>query len=65
MLGNYPEYSDRFGNVDSHRCQQTSEQQVKALRIKTPHLEQAAVNLSGGNQQKLLLRAGYVKILIF
>ncbi|HCX7766314.1 TPA: sugar ABC transporter ATP-binding protein, partial [Escherichia coli] len=33
MLGNYPEYSDRFGNVDSRRCQQTSEEQVKALRI--------------------------------
>ncbi|ENC0188358.1 sugar ABC transporter ATP-binding protein, partial [Shigella flexneri] len=52
MLGNYPEYSDRFGNIDSRRCQQTSEEQVKALRIKTPNLEQAALNLSGGNQQK-------------
>ena len=49
MLGNYPEYSDRYGNVDSKRCQQTSQEQVKALRIKTPHLEQAALNLSGGN----------------
>lgn len=38
MLGNYPEYSNRYGNVDSKRCQQTSEEQVKALRIKTPHL---------------------------
>lgn len=38
MLGNYPEYSDRYGNVDSKRCQKTSEEQVKALRIKTPHL---------------------------
>lgn len=28
MLGNYPEYSDRFGNIDSRRCQQTSEEQV-------------------------------------
>ncbi|EOK5892940.1 sugar ABC transporter ATP-binding protein, partial [Citrobacter freundii] len=36
MLGNYPEYSDRYGNVDSKRCQKTSEEQVKALRIKTP-----------------------------
>lgn len=53
MLGNYPEYSDRFGNIDSRRCQQTSEEQVKALRIKTPNLEQAALNLSGGNQQKI------------
>lgn len=68
MLGNYPEYSDRFGNVDSHRCQQTSEQQVKALRIKTPHLEQAAVNLSGGNQQKIIIARWVCKdtdILIF
>ena len=24
MLGNYPEYSDRLGNVDARRCQQTS-----------------------------------------
>ena len=45
MLGNYPEYSDRYGNVDSKRCQKTSEEQVKALRIKTPHLEQAALNV--------------------
>ncbi|MEC9495060.1 sugar ABC transporter ATP-binding protein [Escherichia whittamii] len=68
MLGNYPEYSDRFGNVDSRRCQQTSEQQVKALRIKTPHLEQAALNLSGGNQQKIIIARWVCKdtdILIF
>jgi ribose transport system ATP-binding protein len=34
MLGNYPEYSDRYGNVDSKRCQKTSEEQVKALQLK-------------------------------
>ncbi|HGU9550596.1 TPA: sugar ABC transporter ATP-binding protein [Escherichia coli] len=68
MLGNYPEYSDRFGNVDSRRCQQTSEEQVKALRIKTPNLEQAALNLSGGNQQKIIIARWVCKdtdILIF
>ncbi|AWS95413.1 MULTISPECIES: sugar ABC transporter ATP-binding protein [Citrobacter] len=68
MLGNYPEYSDRFGNVDSKRCQKTSEEQVKALRIKTPHLEQAALNLSGGNQQKIIIARWVCKdtdILIF
>lgn len=68
MLGNYPEYSDRYGNVDSKRCQQTSQQQVKALRIKTPHLEQAALNLSGGNQQKIIIARWVCKdtdILIF
>ncbi|RZN51935.1 sugar ABC transporter ATP-binding protein [Escherichia sp. E10V10] len=68
MLGNYPEYSDRLGNVDSRRCQQTSEEQVKALRIKTPNLEQAALNLSGGNQQKIIIARWVCKdtdILIF
>ncbi|WP_097735362.1 sugar ABC transporter ATP-binding protein [Escherichia coli] len=68
MLGNYPEYSDRFGNVNSRRCQQTSEEQVKALRIKTPNLEQAALNLSGGNQQKIIIARWVCKdtdILIF
>ena len=68
MLGNYPEYSDRFGNVDSRRCQQTSEEQVKALRIKTPNLEQAALNLSGGNKQKIIIARWVCKdtdILIF
>lgn len=68
MLGNYPEYSDRFGNVDSRRCQQTSEEQVKALRIKTPNLEQAALNLSGRNQQKIIIARWVCKdtdILIF
>lgn len=68
MLGNYPEYSDRFGNVDSRRCQQTSEEQVKALRIKTPNLEQVALNLSGGNQQKIIIARWVCKdtdILIF
>lgn len=68
MMGNYPEYSDRYGNVDSKRCQKTSEEQVKALRIKTPHLEQAALNLSGGNQQKIIIARWVCKdtdILIF
>ncbi|MDM2735722.1 sugar ABC transporter ATP-binding protein [Citrobacter sp. Ct235] len=68
MLGNYPEYADRFGNVDSKRCQQTSEEQVRALRIKTPHLQQAALNLSGGNQQKIIIARWVCKdtdILIF
>lgn len=68
MLGNYPEYADRFGNVDAKRCQQTSEEQVRALRIKTPHLEQAALNLSGGNQQKIIIARWVCKdtdILIF
>ena len=68
MLGNYPEYADALGNVNAKRCQQTCQEQVKALRIKTPHLEQAAINLSGGNQQKIIIARWVCKdtdILIF
>lgn len=42
--------------------------QVDQLRIKTPHLEQPVVNLSGGNQQKVVLAkwlARQAEILIF
>jgi len=42
--------------------------QVEQLRIKTPHLDQAVVNLSGGNQQKVVLAkwlARNAEILIF
>lgn len=68
MLGNYPEFSSRFGNVDEKSCEKTSSELVKALRIKTPHLQQAALNLSGGNQQKIIIARWVCKdtdILIF
>jgi len=68
MLGNYPEYSDALGNVNAKRCLQTCHEQVKTLRIKTPHLEQAAMNLSGGNQQKIIIARWVCKdtdVLIF
>ena len=35
--------------------QQVAEQGVKRLRTKTPSIQQAVVNLSGGNQQKVVL----------
>ena len=35
--------------------QQLARTQVDQLRIRTPHLEQPVVNLSGGNQQKVVL----------
>lgn len=68
MLGNYPDYSGVAGNVDEKRCRASSQKLVDALRIKTPHLEQAALNLSGGNQQKIIIARWVCKdtdILIF
>lgn len=68
MLGNYPDYAGVVGNVDEKRCRESSQKLVDALRIKTPHLEQAALNLSGGNQQKIIIARWVCKdtdILIF
>lgn len=68
MLGNYPEFSSRLGNVNDSACEKVSAELVKTLRIKTPHLQQAALNLSGGNQQKIIIARWVCKdtdILIF
>ncbi|RPH30901.1 sugar ABC transporter ATP-binding protein [Buttiauxella warmboldiae] len=68
MLGNFPEYSDKFGMVKEKQCAEISQQLVNTLRIKTPHLQQAALNLSGGNQQKIIIARWVCKdtdILIF
>jgi ribose transport system ATP-binding protein len=68
MLGNYPEYSGAVGNVNEKRCRESSQKLVDTLRIKTPHLDQAALNLSGGNQQKIIIARWVCKdtdILIF
>ncbi len=41
--------------VDRRRERAITEQYVKELQIKTPSIEQVAQNLSGGNQQKVVL----------
>jgi ribose transport system ATP-binding protein len=41
--------------VDFRRTRSTAEQRVKALGIKTPSLAQKVRNLSGGNQQKVVI----------
>ncbi|HMO12201.1 MAG TPA: sugar ABC transporter ATP-binding protein, partial [Actinotalea sp.] len=49
-----PRYSPG-GMVDRRRIEEAAEQQRKALAIKTPSLDQLIKNLSGGNQQKVLV----------
>ncbi len=45
----------KLGFVDRGREREVSEQYSKDLRIRTPSIEQEVRNLSGGNQQKVVL----------
>lgn len=45
----------RFGLIQNSRERETAKAQVEALRIKIPNLDVLAMNLSGGNQQKIVL----------
>jgi ABC-type sugar transport system ATPase subunit len=45
----------RFGFVRLNEERERAEEFVRALRIRTPGLEQKVVNLSGGNQQKVVI----------
>ena len=53
-LANLPGVSKR-GVLSHHREQQVAEEYRKALGIRTPGVHQKVVNLSGGNQQKVVL----------
>jgi ribose transport system ATP-binding protein len=44
----------RFGVLSNGAQYQAAEDQVQAMRIKTPSLRQIAAYLSGGNQQKIV-----------
>lgn len=58
----------RLGRVDERRCQQEAERYVKLLKIKTPDIGKRVMELSGGNQQKIIIAKWLLKdndILIF
>ncbi len=46
---------NRWGWLDRQRERRIAEAEVKLLRTKTPSIRQKVVNLSGGNQQKVVL----------
>lgn len=46
---------NRFGVLDKQKEKNSAEEYRQKLRTKTPSVEQAVGNLSGGNQQKVLL----------
>jgi ribose transport system ATP-binding protein len=53
-LPNVSSYA-KFGWLDRKTEQEVAENGVKRMRTKTPSIKQAVVNLSGGNQQKVVL----------
>lgn len=52
---NLDEVCQPKGIISSRKMNQAAEKQVKALGIKTPSINQIVNNLSGGNQQKVVL----------
>ena len=45
----------RFGLIQGGRERKVAEEQVASLKVKTPGIEAKVINLSGGNQQKVVL----------
>jgi len=54
-LSSLGRFSSSIGMVNEKTIAEAAERQVASLRIKTPSIRQAAQNLSGGNQQKVVI----------
>ena len=62
------EFFSKWGFIKSKPMKAKAQEYVSSLRIKTPSINQTVKNLSGGNQQKVVLAKWLVKdcdILIF
>lgn len=67
VLSSYDKLS-RMGFVNEEKCQQETGKYIDKLKIKTPGTRQMVKNLSGGNQQKVVISKWLMKnidILIF
>lgn len=67
-MANVQEISQRFGVLSRRREMHAAQRYVKELGIKTPSLSQIVNNLSGGNQQKVVVSKWLFcdsKVLIF
>jgi ribose transport system ATP-binding protein len=68
VLASFRQFLQALGWVDRGQTQTTAQQYVQALSIKTPGLQQRVKNLSGGNQQKVVISkwlTANTEILIF
>jgi len=55
IVANLRNYVKKNGLLDNKRALSDVESYVKAIKIKTPSIQQRISNLSGGNQQKVLV----------
>lgn len=55
LISNLNKYINKLGLINHKNAKDDCEEYVKAIRIKTPNLDQKIENLSGGNQQKVLV----------
>jgi ribose transport system ATP-binding protein len=55
VLATFKKFLGLLGWVDQARTRETAEHYVKTLKVKTPSLQQQVKNLSGGNQQKVVI----------
>ena len=54
-LANMPKFLSRIGLIQDRRLKKTCDEYVEKIQVKTPSLMQRIENLSGGNQQKVLV----------
>lgn len=55
VLATFKKFLSMLGWVNQAQTRETADHYVKALKIKTPSLQQQVKNLSGGNQQKVVI----------
>ena len=55
VLAAFDKFLGRLGVVNNGKTRETGRHYVDALSIKTPSLQQKVKNLSGGNQQKVVI----------
>ena len=55
VLAAFKKFLGRLGIVNDAKIRETGKRYVNALSIKTPSLQQKVKNLSGGNQQKVVI----------
>ena len=68
LISSLTDYTNAAGLVRDEAGRKTSRRYVESMRIKTPSIRQRAKNLSGGNQQKIVISKWLAKdcdILIF